>query len=200
MNGSGFPTGEGVGRIGLAVVNDQVVYAIHDNQFRRDEEKATQNNSDMLQKEDFKSMSTSQFLALDNNKLKQYLRQNGFQEKYRPENVKNMVRSGTVKPEDLAKYLEDANSMLFDTPVIGAEVYKSTDGGKSWKIARFVGPDLGKYAWRQFVLETTLASGTYTLASLASNGTDKQPELRMENRRGYAHNGWKDHSVQITVV
>tara|TARA_B100001146_G_scaffold225213_1_gene247925 strand:- start:3267 stop:6110 length:2844 start_codon:yes stop_codon:yes gene_type:complete len=133
VNGSGFPTGEGVGRIGLAVVNDQVVYAIHDNQFRRDEEKATQNNSDMLQKEDFKSMSTSQFLALDNNKLKQYLRQNGFQEKYRPENVKNMVRSGTVKPEDLAKYLEDANSMLFDTPVIGAEVYKSTDGGKSWK-------------------------------------------------------------------
>jgi hypothetical protein len=24
--------------------------------------------------------------------------------------------------------------------------------------------------------------------------------LRMENRRGYAHNGWKDHSVNITVV
>jgi hypothetical protein len=23
--------------------------------------------------------------------------------------------------------------MLFNTPVIGAEVYKSTDGGKSWK-------------------------------------------------------------------
>ena len=43
-----------------------------------------------------------------------------------------MVRSGSVKPEDLAKYLEDANTQLFDTPVIGAEVYKSTDGGKSW--------------------------------------------------------------------
>lgn len=58
---------------------------------------------------------------------------NGFQEKYRAENVKQMVRVGTVKPEDLAKYLEDANSTLFNTPVIGAEVYKSTDGGKSWK-------------------------------------------------------------------
>ena len=43
-----------------------------------------------------------------------------------------MVRSGNVKPADLATYLEDANSMLFDTPVIGAEVYKSTDGGKTW--------------------------------------------------------------------
>ena len=38
------------------------------------------------------------------------------------------------------------------------------------------------------------------IASLASNGSDKQPELRMENRRGYAHNGWKDHSVNIKVV
>ena len=44
-----------------------------------------------------------------------------------------MVKSGSVKPIDLAKYLEDANSMLFDTPVVGAEVYKSTNGGKSWK-------------------------------------------------------------------
>ena len=76
----------------------------------------------------------------------------------------------------------------------------SVDGGRSWKRAKFVGPDLGKYAWRQFVLETTLSSGTYNIASLASNGPDKQPELRMENRRGYAHNGWKDHSVNITVV
>jgi len=49
-------------------------------------------------------------------------------------------------------------------------------------------------------LETTLSAGTYNIASLASNGSDKQPELRMENRRGYAHNGWKDHSVNITVV
>ena len=76
----------------------------------------------------------------------------------------------------------------------------SIDGGKSWKRAKFIGPDLGKFAWRQFVYEANLTSGTYNLASLASNGSKKQPELRMENRRGYAHNGWKDHSVNITVV
>ena len=76
----------------------------------------------------------------------------------------------------------------------------SVDGGGSWKKAKFIGPNLGKYAWRQFVLETTLSAGTYNIASLASNGSDKQPELRMENRRGYAHNGWKDHSVNIKVV
>ena len=43
-----------------------------------------------------------------------------------------MIRKGKIKPIDVAHYLEDANSMLFDTPVIGAEVYKTVDGGKTW--------------------------------------------------------------------
>ncbi len=43
-----------------------------------------------------------------------------------------MVSKGTVKPIDLAKFLEDANSMLFDTPVEGAEVFITTNGGKKW--------------------------------------------------------------------
>ena len=128
---SGFPTGKGTGRIGLAVFNDNTIYAIHDSQFRRpSEDKETQGEG--LKKEDFKSMSVDAFLKLEDKKLNSFLKMNGFQEKYRAANVKQMVRSGSVKPIDLAKYLEDANSMLFDTPVVGAEVYKSTDGGKNW--------------------------------------------------------------------
>ncbi|WP_431132821.1 VPS10 domain-containing protein [Psychroserpens mesophilus] len=129
---SGFPTGNGVGRIGLAVYNDNVIYAVHDSQFRRPSEDHKE-TSNSLTKEDFKSMTSETFLALDDKKLNEYLKTNGFQEKYRAENVKQMVRSGNVKPIDLAKYIEDANSMLFDTPVIGTEVYKSIDGGKTWK-------------------------------------------------------------------
>ncbi|RCT53517.1 YCF48-related protein [Winogradskyella sp. KYW1333] len=129
---SGFPTGEGVGRIGVAVFNDDIIYAVHDSQFRRPDEKKKSDKRG-LTKEDFKTMSNKDFLALDDKKLNTFLKTNGFQEKYRAENVKQMVRSGNVKPVDLAKYLEDANSMLFDTPVVGAEVYKSTDGGKTWK-------------------------------------------------------------------
>ena len=131
---SGFPTGEGVGRIGVAVFNEDVVYAVHDSQFRRPDDASTSSaTKEDLTKDDFKTMSNADFLALDNKKLNTFLRTNGFQEKYRAENVKQMVRSGNVKPIDLAKYLEDANSMLFDTPVVGAEVYKSIDGGKTWK-------------------------------------------------------------------
>lgn len=129
--GSGFPTGEGVGRIGLAVFDDNTVYAVHDSQFRR--EKKPKEQKDELTKDDFKSMDESTFLALEDKRLNDYLKNNDFHEKYKAENVKQMVRSGAVKPIDLAKYLENANSLLFDTPVIGAEVYRSDDAGASWK-------------------------------------------------------------------
>ncbi|MDY0780605.1 VPS10 domain-containing protein [Tenacibaculum sp. IB213877] len=129
---NGFPNGSGVGRIGLAVFDENTVYAFHDSQFRRKKEEKKK-DSNVMTKEDFKTMSTTEFLNLSDKKLNSYLKMNGFQEKYRAENVKQMVRAGTVKPVDLAKYLEDANSLLFDTPVIGAEVFKTENGGKSWK-------------------------------------------------------------------
>ncbi|TYP99780.1 sortilin (neurotensin receptor 3) [Tenacibaculum adriaticum] len=129
---NGFPNGNGVGRIGLAVFDENTVYAFHDSQFRRKKEEKKK-DSNVLTKEDFKTMSTTEFLSLSDKKLNSYLKMNGFQEKYRAENVKQMVRSGSVKPVDLAKYLEDANSLLFDTPVVGAEVFKTENGGKSWK-------------------------------------------------------------------
>ncbi len=83
--------------------------------------------------------------------------------------------------------------------VKGVEV--SINGGKTWQQARFVGPDLGKYAWRQFVLETLLGTGSYTLASRATDTSGKsQPETRGENLSGYNNNSWIDHSFNITVA
>jgi photosystem II stability/assembly factor-like uncharacterized protein len=128
-NGSGFPEGSSIGRIGLAAYNDEVVYALLDNQFRRPEEKK---EKEELIKDDFKKMSKTDFMNLDNEKLDAYLKDNEFHTKYNPKNVKSLVQNGTIQPRDLATYLEDANAMLFDTEVIGAEVYKSVDGGKSW--------------------------------------------------------------------
>ncbi|NND51528.1 MAG: glycosyl hydrolase [Flavobacteriaceae bacterium] len=130
-DGSGFPTGRGVGRIGLAIYDENTVYAIHDNQFRRPD-KSGGPRGQGLSKDDFKSMTVEAFLKLDDKKLNGFLRSNGFPDKYKADTVKQMVRNSSVKPIDLAKYLEDANSLLFDTPVIGAEVYVSRDGGTSW--------------------------------------------------------------------
>ena len=127
---SGFATGEGVGRIGLAVYDENIIYAIHDSQFRRPEEAKEKTKG--LSKNDFKNMSKEVFLAIEDKALDLFLKENNFQEKYRARNIKNSVRNGLVIPKDLATYLEDANALLFDTPVVGAEVFKSSDGGKSW--------------------------------------------------------------------
>lgn len=130
---SGFPIGEGVGRIGIAIFDENIIYAIHDSQFRRKEEDDKKEKKDELSKDDFKTMSKDVFLELDDEKLDTYLKDNGFPKKYNAESVKKKVSKGSVKPIDLASYLENANTLLFDTPVIGAEIYKSIDGGKTWK-------------------------------------------------------------------
>jgi DMSO/TMAO reductase YedYZ molybdopterin-dependent catalytic subunit len=86
-----------------------------------------------------------------------------------------------------------------ESPVSAVEV--SVDGGKTWRAARLVGPDMGRYAWRHFVLPVTFAAGAHEVTSraIAADGT-VQPELRIENERAYAHNGWRDHAVKVTVA
>ena len=129
---SGFPTGMGTGRIGLAAFDENTIYAIHDSQFRKPVS-GDKRQSKGLVKDDFKTMTNDAFFKLDDSKLNGFLRQNRFPEKYNATSVKQMVRNGNAKPIDLARYLEDANSLLFDSPVTGAEVYKSTNGGESWE-------------------------------------------------------------------
>ncbi|MBB5215171.1 sulfite oxidase [Parapusillimonas granuli] len=77
----------------------------------------------------------------------------------------------------------------------------SINGGKDWQPAQFVGPDLGRYAWREFALAVQLEPGTYQLASRSTNAAgESQPEERMENNRGYLNNSWRDHMVTIKVA
>ncbi|MBT8219028.1 MAG: glycosyl hydrolase, partial [Bacteroidia bacterium] len=130
---SGFPDGEGAGRIGLDTYNDNgktILYAILDNYFRRAAE--DKEETDVLTKDDLRDMSKDDFLKLDEKKIKTYLESNRFPRKYSVKKVRAMVRKGEIMPLALVEYIEDANSLLFDTPVIGAEVYRSEDGGMTW--------------------------------------------------------------------
>jgi len=129
--GNGFPTGSGIGRIGLATYNDTIIYALLDNQFTRPEEKKKKVIGYI--KDNFRDMSQDVFLKLDDKKLNVFLKDNNFPKKYTAENVKQSVKTGKIKPIDLVTYLEDANYVLLNSEVIGAELYKSEDGGQSWK-------------------------------------------------------------------
>lgn len=133
-NSSGFPDGEGAGRIGLAAgvkEGKTIVFAIIDNQNRRPADAAEKHEG--LTKDELRTMSKDSFLKLDKDKVKEYLRSNGFPEKYGVDKVFEMVKKDEITPLALVEYTEDANSLLFDTPVVGAEVYASTDGGATWK-------------------------------------------------------------------
>ncbi len=131
---SGFPTGAGVGRIGFAVFDENTIYAVHDNQFRRPKTDTTdKKKSGDLEKDEFKNMSEESFHNLDDKKLDTYLKSNRFPKKYTSKGVKEMIKKGEIQPSDLAYYLENENSITFETAVIGAEVYRSDDAGKTWK-------------------------------------------------------------------
>ena len=80
------------------------------------------------------------------------------------------------------------------------KVEVSIDGGKIWKEAPFVGPDLGPFAWRMFQLSVALLEGEHLLMCRAYNDQGgRQSETRHENERGYGHNGWKDHALKVNV-
>ncbi len=134
MGKSRFPQGEGVGRIGLALYEKdgkEVVYALLDNYFRRPPEKKDPEAG--LSKDDLRNMSNADFLKLDKEKVSDFLSNNRFPKKYSFKKVTKMIKKDKITPLALVEYLEDANSLLFDTPVIGAEVYRSNDGGNVWK-------------------------------------------------------------------
>ncbi len=132
--GSGFPTGEGVGRIGIARQNidgKSVMYAILDNYDRRPEDKNKKQED--LSKDDLRDMSKSKFLGLSVEKVSGYLKAQNFPKNYTAESIIESIRKDELKPADLVTYTQDANSLLFDTEVVGAEIYRSDDDGATWK-------------------------------------------------------------------
>ena len=139
----GFPQDEFVGRIGFdfAMSNPDVVYALLDNQAKSDQEPETrrrgnqQEDKDALKFEDFEGMSLDEALALDDKRLETFLRRNRFASIYSAKEVKRQLKTGKITTTQIKNYngeQVDANAALFDAPVIGAEVYRSTDAGKSW--------------------------------------------------------------------
>lgn len=131
--GSGFPYGDGVGRIGLDVFhgNSSILYAVVDNHNKRVDEEPK--DTSIIEAKDLKGITKESFLALNEAKLDQFLSDNDFPEKYTAAGIKELVRKDSIAPKALVDYLNDANNSLFDTPIIGAELYRSEDAGRTWK-------------------------------------------------------------------
>ncbi len=127
---SGFPDTQGTGRIGLTYVDDTTIFAVLDNQDRRNrEEKETYRVTKNL----LRTISSAEFDTLANTDINAFLDRNRFPQAVNAVDLKKSIQNGALQPVDLVNYLADANAQLFDTEVIGGEVYRSDDGGASWK-------------------------------------------------------------------
>ncbi len=128
---SGFPTGNGVGRIGLAIYpkNPNIVYAVLDNQ----DDRGIKKKKSGLTVDTLRTMTKEAFLKLTDSIVDKFLHDNDFEEEYTGERIIRMVKSDSIKPSSLVEYLEDAETAISQTNVKGAEVYRSDDAGKTWK-------------------------------------------------------------------
>ncbi|GHB35600.1 VPS10 domain-containing protein [Mongoliitalea lutea] len=138
---AGFPTDEFVGRIGFdfSMSQPNIVYALHDNQRTETRESSRgmgNRNADELSFDNFQNMTAAEVQNLDNAKLDRFLRSNRFATKYNAATVKRLVAQGKITPKQIATYNGggvDANAAILNASVVGAEVYRSEDSGKSWK-------------------------------------------------------------------
>ncbi len=130
---SGLPSGTHVGRMGVdfSQSNPNIVYLVLDNQEETRTER--EESADRITQATFLEISNRDFQDLDNQQLNQYLRRSGFPSEYDAARVKRDVAEGTYEPRALSDYVGDANQALFDTEIIGLEVYRSEDTGETWE-------------------------------------------------------------------
>ena len=130
--GSGFPQGNKIGRIGVCYFpgNPQIAYAIVDNNTPLPAKSSSTDSS--YTKEDFRALTTAQFAALDNGKLESFLRKNRFPRQYSVAQIKEKVAAGHYAPTVLWDWL-DSDDGFQNNGIPGCEVYRSDDGGLHWK-------------------------------------------------------------------
>ncbi len=130
----GFPAGDGIGRIGLAVSqsNPSRYYALLDNQNTKSGDSEDEGDEG-LTFSDFAGMTVEDVSKIENKELDKFLKDNNFPQKYTAASVKKDLREGKYTPADIGNYYGDANNALFNTDVIGAEIYRSDDHGVSWE-------------------------------------------------------------------
>ena len=103
-------------------------------------------------------------------------------------NVRSLITShadrATVSAGDLLKI----SGIAFDGGYGITEVVYTTDDGKSWRGAE-LGPDLGKYSFRQWSAKIVLNKGSHVLAVRAINRIGQtQPVEALWNPAGYMRN------------
>jgi photosystem II stability/assembly factor-like uncharacterized protein len=134
LAGSGFATGDKIGRIGVAVFakNPNIVFAVVDNNNLKPDTAKKKIDTAHYQLVDFKNITKENFLNLNEKKLDSFLIKNNFDAKYRSASVKELVKNDKVKPTAVYEWLV-ADDGFTNSGIIGCEVYRSDNAGSTWK-------------------------------------------------------------------
>lgn len=133
----GFPQGDVVGRIGLALsaAKPERIYAVLDHHARRPATEVPDEETPPgeLTARRLREMTAAQFAALDPAVVQRFLKAYDFPKSLKARALIGDVKSGKVAVADLVAYVKDANRDLFESQIEGAEVWRSDDGGVTWK-------------------------------------------------------------------
>ncbi len=131
---AGFPQGDYVGRIGLAVSasNPDVIYALLDNRQPLPAAKpAAPGETSALSLDRLMQMSAEELIRIDNRALDKFLKETMAAAIFDAAMVKGLVKAGEITPQELAEVIAEDLDKL-NLMVVGAEVYRSSDGGETW--------------------------------------------------------------------
>ncbi|MCB1627016.1 MAG: hypothetical protein KDI48_04745 [Xanthomonadales bacterium] len=130
----GFPSGPGIGRIGLDIARSQpdTVYASIDlwQDLPEDLQKA---GDRALSPRQLRSMSKDEFLRQDPDEIEAFIRGSDLPVEVDAKKLLAMVREDQLSLEQLRQRLSDANSALFDADIWGLTVWRSDDAGGQWR-------------------------------------------------------------------
>ena len=130
----GLPRGDHVGRIGLAIAasRPRTLYAAIDNQELLPEELWDLGDGAVSAKR-LRKMTKEEFLAQDPEAIEDFIRENDLDASLDAKKLLRMVKDGEVTLEELLEEISDANANLFNTDIRGLEVWRSDDGGATWR-------------------------------------------------------------------
>ncbi len=195
--GSGFPTGDSVGRIGIAVFqkNPQILYAVVDNNHTKPDTATKKNDTSKYTVDDFKQISKENFAKLDNKKLDSFLIDNRFPKKNTVSEIKTLVETGKLKPTSIYDWLI-ADDGFQNAGIHGCEIYRSDNAGQSWKKVNTKDIDVyssyGYYFGKIYVSPTdenkVITFGVSII--LSTDGGKTFTEVDKDNTHGDWHSCW----------
>jgi hypothetical protein len=130
---TGFPSGAGVGRIGLAVSAAQPdwLYVSVDQHAPMPEAQRVLGDSPFTA-ERFKTMTKEEFLRQDQEQIEQFLQNSDFPIELDAAKLIEQIKSDAITLDQIRAKLLDGDAALFDTSITGLELYRSEDAGNSF--------------------------------------------------------------------